>query len=172
MATAHHVVHNVSGLASFVAANRGSIRVIHPDEKGAEWKIVMHSEGDLQRSAWISHRDETGIPVGADAAWSMAVPFPAVADWQDGSAFQSILVFTHLQGGAAPTVDLEVGLYDPHATLPEYFIISTQAAQVHRDFFTVDTYGMDFFIRIAAVANNPTDVRIRVAGNTPSPREL
>jgi hypothetical protein len=77
---------------------------------------------------------------------------------ETAKALRGHVAFT---GGAAPTVDLEYYVYD--ADEDDFLLLGSDAGIAAGDVFSFNPGGLRAFIRVSAVANNPTEIRLRVA---------
>lgn len=115
---------------------------------------------------WATHRTVSGAPAAADAAPDAAFPHRnALINCQ---GYDTILVSVRLQGGVAPTATLEPLLYDEDAD--DFALHDKSGALSNGDTIEVSVMAGRAFIRIDALAGNPTDVEIRIKGGQASNR--
>jgi len=114
----------------------------------------------LQRGQSSRHRLVTGAPVVVDAAPGGGFPNPRSCLNADG--YDTILLAVQITAPGASTVDIQPLLYDPESGV--FFNHANTGNLSDGDVAEIAAVGGRMFMRIDAVAGNPTSVEFRVEG--------
>lgn len=113
----------------------------------------------LTKGLWSAHKTLTGTPVAAEtathSAWNRRNVLAA-----DG--FESIMFAPWYTGGAGPTCSVEVYYYDPD--LDDFGLRTTLAGITGGTVNEVTVNDQRVYLRVSAVAGNPTALALRVTG--------
>jgi hypothetical protein len=122
---------------------------------------------------YIKHREVDGTPVAAETTDLAALLVANPRSTADTAGFKTIKGFVRLTGGASPTITLQplelVKLSDGTSFLA--VTGANTAALASGDAFDITTNSAFLFLRIHAVANNPTKAEIFIAGAESLPRD-
>lgn len=112
----------------------------------------------LTKGNFAQHRLITGAPAAADSTDLSLIDRKAVCR-TDGR--ENVNVYLKFTGGAGPTADVIPLLYDADS---DTFVARPKvSALANGTLFVVDTYDLPLYVRIDAVAGNPTAIEVRVA---------
>jgi hypothetical protein len=109
------------------------------------------AENRLYRGAWSTHRVVEGTPVVPDAS--------TPDKWLNTEAYGTIYFGVLFEGGASPTVDVQVLSEDTEGG--GEFIMASATGVVEGGVFSAPCYSSKVLVKIAAVANAPTKVTIK-----------
>jgi len=119
----------------------------------------------LTYQSFSRHRAATGAPAVADGAVSATFPIRR-GDLLNCRGFETILWYPVLAGGIGPSVTVQPLVYDED--LDVFAVLANVGPFTDGQLQELTVLDRKIFLRIQAVAGNPTDITIRVAPGKPS----